>query len=193
MPLRLESFGTAPPDAAPADPADEDARLAAYEAGYTAGWEDAGAARQDDRSQAEDAVIRNLQTLGFTLQQAQRHVLLSLRPLLEAVAEQIVPALSREGIGAVVRDALLPLAEDMAKAPVLLRLNPASRATVEAMLPTAADMTVTVVEDATLTPGQVVLAVGSGGARVDLDAAGAAITAAIRDFYTLLPSERPHG
>lgn len=194
MPLRLERFGTDAADIpVPADAGDEDARLAAYEQGYTAGWEDAGAARQDERSQTEDAVARSLQTLSFTLAEARTQVLLSLRPLLDAIVAQLLPVLAQAAIGPVVRDALMPLAEEMADTPATLHLNPASRAAVEALLPPPSALPVTVLEDPALTPGQVVLSFGAAGARVDLDAASAAIDKAIRDYFDLLPSERHHG
>lgn len=193
MPLRLERFGADPVDLPAPDTADEEARLAAYEQGYKAGWEDAGAARQDDRSQTEDAVARNLQTLTFTLAEARTHVLLSLRPLLDAVSAQLLPEVAQAAIAPLVRDTLMPLAEELADTPAALRVHPAARAAVEAMLPPPSKLPVAVVEDPALTRGQVVISIGAAGARVDLDPACAAIAAAIRDFYELLPSERHHG
>ena len=62
--LKLEIFETAEPAAKEANPADgsalEDARLAAYEQGYSAGWEDASAAQSSEQSRIRSDLARNI-------------------------------------------------------------------------------------------------------------------------------------
>ena len=58
----------------------EDLRILAYEQGYTAGWDDAAAAQTDDQSRIKADFARNLQSLGFTFQEARMHVLRAIHP-----------------------------------------------------------------------------------------------------------------
>lgn len=196
MPLRLETFAAV--DDAVALPtelpeAGEDARLSAYDDGYAAGWEDALAARDDDAARLRDAAGQNLQTLGFSYHEARMHVLQSLRPLLEAMVARLLPRLATEAIGPMVADVVMTLAAESADQPITLRLHPATRSVVEGFLTPPPSLPLTVTEDASLTPGQVVLQAGPSGARVDLDGAIAEIAAALAAFYDLLPAERRYG
>lgn len=193
--LRLESFATANAVIASEDilAPDTEARLATYEEGYAAGWEDAAAARREEDALTEQEIARTLATMGFTLQEARQQVILSLRPLIEAVVTQILPVAARESLPHLVLDALIPLAEERASIPLQLRLNPASRGAIEKHLLRAAAPDFTIAEDASLSPGQVVVTAGDAGARIDLDAVAGDIETALRDFHEILSTERSHG
>lgn len=193
--LRLESFATANAVIASEDilAPDTEARLATYEEGYAAGWEDAAAARREEDALTEQEIARTLATMGFTLQEARQQVILSLRPLIEAVVTQILPVAARESLPHLVLDALIPLAEERASIPLQLRLNPASRGVIEKHLLRAAAPDFTIAEDASLSPGQVVVTAGDAGARIDLDAVARDIETALRDFHEILSTERSHG
>lgn len=196
MPLRLETFGAdhdaaGPPAALPE--AGEEARLSAYDDGYTAGWEDALAARDDDAARLCNAVGQNLQALGFSYHEARMHILQSLRPLLEAMVSRLLPRLAAEAIGPTVADVVMALAAESADQPIILRLHPATRSAVEGFLTPPSSLPLTLTEDANQAPGQVVVQAGPSGAQVDLDGAIAEIAAALAAFYDLLPAERRYG
>ena len=53
----------------------EDAKLASFESGYSAGWEDAAAAQADDQTRVSADLARSLQSLTFTYHEARNHVL----------------------------------------------------------------------------------------------------------------------
>ena len=86
----------------------EEARLASYEQGYTAGWEDAVAAQKDERSQMATELAHNLQLLNFTYHEARSHLLKGIEPLLLALVTQVLPETVRAGIGLIVKKILLP-------------------------------------------------------------------------------------
>jgi len=171
----------------------EEARLAAYEQGYTAGWEDASAAQSDDQSRMSGEVGRNLQVLGFTYHEARIHVLRGLAPLLQGIVTRLLPEMAREALAPLVLETLMPLAESMAEAPVTLVMSPASRASVEALLEKATGLPLTLTEEPSLGDGQVYLRLGDTETRVDLDRAIAAITAALRGFFDLTDKDRKYG
>ena len=188
--LRLEVFESefrgALPDTVVLDTmALEEAKLGSYDAGYSAGWEDATAAQTDGQSQIKADLARNLQSLGFTYQEARMHVLRSIEPLLQEMVARLLPELARETLAPIVLEVLMPMAEKLADAPVTLVLNPAARAAVEALLEQATGMPLTVIEEPSLGEGQVYLRMGGAEISVDLDRATAEITAAVRGFFDL--------
>jgi flagellar biosynthesis/type III secretory pathway protein FliH len=171
----------------------EEARLAAYEQGYTAGWDDATAAASDDQSRMRTELGRNMQALSFTFHEARTHVLRALAPLLEEMTGRLLPELAREALAPLVLEALMPLAEKLSEAPVTIVLNPAARPAVEALLEQATALPFTLLDEPSLGEGQVYLRLGDTETRLDLDRATAEITAAVRGFFELTQQERKHG
>ncbi|WP_149588370.1 flagellar biosynthesis protein [Tabrizicola flagellatus] len=188
--LRLEVFDTASTDDGSNRPlveatAVEEAKVAGFEQGYTAGWDDAVAAQQGDQTRIRADLARNLQSLAFTFQDARAHVLNSIRPLMLEMTNRLLPAIAREALAPTVLEALTPLAEEMVDAPVTLVLNPAVRGQVEGLLAEATGLPIVVEEEPSLPEGQVYLRLGTAEASVDLSQVTADIAAAVRAFFTL--------
>lgn len=176
------------------DEALEDARLAAYEQGFTAGWEDAVAAQDAEVSRLRAGLGRSLEDLSFTYHEAHGHVLRALEPLLLDMVGKVLPQVARETIGQVALDHLRPLARSLAGAPIRVVASPANRAQVERIFITGADFPLVFEEEPSLGEGQVHLRLGEAETRVDLDAAIAAIAAAVSDFFHLEKhEEQRHG
>lgn len=171
----------------------EDIRMQAYEQGYTAGWDDAASAQSEDQSRIQADFARNLQSLGFTFHEARMHVLRAVQPLLNEIVTCLLPEMAREALASVALEILMPLADEMADAPVTLVLNPASRPAVEALLEKATGLQLTVIEEPTLGEGQVYLRLGDVETRVDLDRATADIATAVRDFFDLTEKDQRYG
>lgn len=197
MPLRLEVFDSGAPQGGGTVITDlgamEEARLAAYEQGYTAGWDDAAAAEAEDQSRLRSDLARNLQALGFTFEEARAHVLQSLEPLLIEMTTRLLPALAREALASIVAETLLPLARAATDTPVTLVMNPAARPAVEPLLADVTSLPITIVEEPTLSEGQVYLRLGDAETQVNLDRATETIAAALRGFLDLSRQENPHG
>lgn len=173
--------------------ASEEERLAAYEQGYTAGWDDASAAQADEQAQISTSLAHNLQSIGFTFHEARMHVLGSLEPLLTGLAAHLLPALARASLGAVVAEVLTPIAEGLAETPIEIVMSPSSRPGIEAVLERTTNLPVTLTEEPTLSEGQVYLRCGQTETRIDLDAAIAEITASLDDFFKLSKMEQNYG
>lgn len=171
----------------------EDEKLASYEQGYKNGWDDATAALVDEQSRIKADLARNLQTLSFTYHEARTHILKAVQPLLMQVVTQLLPEVARESLGPSVLEALMPLADKLAEAPVTLVINPAARAAVESVLTRATGLPVTVQEEPTLGEGQAFLRLDQVEAEVDLDQATADIAAAVRGFFDTPVKDRPNG
>lgn len=171
----------------------EEARLAAFEQGYTAGWDDAGAARSADQARMQADLARNIQSLSFTYHEARNHVLRAIEPLLIAMVDRLLPGVARAALAPIVRETLLPMAAAMAEEPMVLVLNPAAREAVEQILAQTTGLPLRIVDEPSLSEGQVYLRLGETETRIDTDRALAEISAAIRDFFTLLKDHAPDG
>lgn len=201
--LKLENFdeGEVASAVSPGD-AMEEARLQAYESGYSAGWEDAVAAQADDQSRIGADLARHLQSLGFTYQEARMHVLRALEPLLLHMVGHLLPRIARDAMAPVLAEVMMPLAATLADAPVSLVLNPAARAAVEPHLTAITGLPLGIVEEPTLGEGQAYLRLGQSEIRVDLDRAADRIARTVQGFLDLSrapdaarlhPQERDHG
>ncbi len=188
--LRLEVFDTvtagdgAPQPLIEASALDE-AKVASFEQGYSAGWEDAAAAQDGDQSRIRADLARNLQSLAFTFQDARTHVLQAIRPLILEMTGRLLPEVAREALAPAVLEALMPLADDLADAPLRLVLNPAVRESVESLVAQATGLPLEIEEEPSLGEGQVYIRLGPAETKVDLTQVTDDITAAVRGFFNL--------
>lgn len=193
--VKLELFET--DEAGPCTPETvqdqiEEDRLAAYEAGYTAGWEDAATAAADDAARLGVDLARHLQSMNFTFQEARIHVLRSVEPLLVQMADRLLPVIAREVLAPVIVENLLPLAEHLADRPVTLLVHPAARAAVEGRLGGIGGLPLTIVDEPSLSEGQAYLRLGGAEAvLVDMDRAAQHIADTLRGFFELSPVQLP--
>lgn len=188
--LRLEVFDVAPASDGSLQPlveatVVEEAKVASFEQGYTAGWEDAVAAQQGDQSRIRADLARNLQSLAFTFQDARSHVLQSVRPLILEMVERLLPEVAREALAPTVVEVLTPMAEELADAPLTLVLNPAVRGEVEDLVARATGLPMVIEEEPSLPEGQVYIRFGPTETKVDLSQVTADIAAAVRAFFNL--------
>ncbi len=188
--LRLEVFDTvtagdgAPQPLVEASALDE-AKVTSFEQGYSAGWEDAAAAQSGDQSRIRADLARNLQSLAFTFQDARTHVLQAIRPLILEMTSRLLPEVAREALAPAVLEALMPLADELADAPLTLVLNPAVRDSVESLVAQATGLPVEIEEEPSLGEGQVYIRLGPAETKVDLTQVTDDITAAVRGFFNL--------
>jgi flagellar biosynthesis/type III secretory pathway protein FliH len=188
--LRLEIFDTAPAVDGTFQPlveatAVEEAKVASFEQGYSAGWDDAVAAQQGDQGRIRADLARNLQSLSFTFQDARSHVLQSIRPLILEMVNRLLPEVAREALAPTVLEAVMPLAEELADAPLTLILNPAIRTQVEELLMQATGLPMAIEEEQTMPDGQVYIRFGTSETKVDLAQVTAVIGIAVRAFFNL--------
>ncbi|MFN5998908.1 MAG: flagellar biosynthesis protein [Paracoccaceae bacterium] len=188
--LRLEVFDTVSAADGSLQPlveatAVEEAKVASFEQGYSAGWDDAVSAQQGDQTRIRADLARNLQSLAFTFQDARSHVLQAIRPLILEMVDRLLPEVAREALAPTVLEALSPLADDLADAPLTLVLNPAVRGQVEDLVAQATGLPMVIEEEPSLPEGQVYIRFGPTETKVDLTQVTADIAIAVRAFFNL--------
>lgn len=177
--LPMADAGTSPIPAGDA----EEARLAAYEQGYTAGWDDAVAAQDAETTRLRTELGRNLKAMAATFDEARSHVLRALEPLLRDMVSKVLPAVARQSLGAMVVEQLLPAARQMSETPAEVVAHPANRAAIERLVAEAGGMALTFREEPSLGEGQAYLRIGETELHVDLDATITAIGSAVAAFF----------
>ncbi len=168
----------------------EETRLAAFEKGYTAGWDDAAASQENEAARQRAELARNLQDLSFTYHEARTHILRAMEPLLRDMVTKVLPVIARQTIGEVALEALRPLAEEISASEVTVVVNAETRPTVESLLRATDTIPIRFEEEPSLGPGQVYLRMGDTESRVDLDGVIAAIGAAITAFFDSQKEEK---
>lgn len=195
--IQLEAFDAAEapkPQQVEMDRGDfEEARLAAFEKGYTAGWDDAIAAQETEGTRLRSDIAQNLQELSFTYHEARQHVLAALQPLLYDIAAKFLPVLARETLAQMVAEQLSPIAESLTSAPISVVANPASLPQIEEVLAGQSSLPLVFVGEPSLGEGQVYLKFAETETRVDLDGVIALITEAIRTYFNTNQQEPAHG
>lgn len=196
--LRLEVFDTAIASDGTPQPlveasALEEAKIAAFEQGYSAGWEDAAQAQEGDQSRIRADLARNLQTLSFTFQDARSHVLQAMRPLIVEMTGRLLPEIAREALAPTVLEALMPMADALSNAPVVLVLNPSVRDSVSDLVAQATGLPLVIEEEPSLGEGQVYLRMGTTETKVDLTQVTRDIAAAVRAYFNVTSEEIANG
>ncbi len=148
----------------------EEQRLASFESGYTAGWEDAVAAKDKESSRISAELASSLEDLNFTYPEAQNQLLESLDPMFKVLTSAILPDAMAASFGHHIVDQLSEMAKGRTDQPMQIMVSPGEGAPVRKLLPENFAVPVTVKEDSTLSAGQAYLRVGASECEINCDA-----------------------
>ncbi|EEX09225.1 putative ABC transporter ATP-binding protein, flagellar [Ruegeria lacuscaerulensis ITI-1157] len=175
------------------DEALEEERLAAFERGYGAGWEDALRAQNEGRAALTEELRTALANISFTYHEALTRMNLSLEPMFESLVRIVLPKAIEQGFAARVVEQLCQMAEGQVAQPVQLVIPPGTAEQVSELLPDDVSPRPKVIEDPGLQPGQARLQVGTARAEVDcaalLETIGAAFDAYVFEARKALSNE----
>lgn len=129
-------------------------RLASFEEGYKAGWDDAIKAQGADKAAISGDFAQNLQDLSFTYHEAVAHVVKSTAPLLREMVGVILPALAEETLGLQISDLLQQRLRGAAQPGVEIRVAPENVERVRALLIHPPDFPARILPQEGLGPGQ---------------------------------------
>ncbi|MGV6805021.1 MAG: FliH/SctL family protein [Ruegeria sp.] len=145
----------------------EEERLAAFERGYGAGWEDALQAQEAGRANLVEDLRAAFSDLSFTYQEALTRMTLSLEPMFRSLVGVVLPEALGRGHAARLVEQMCEMAQSQIAQPILLAVSPDDVAAVASMLPSDLSPRPRVVEDPGLHPGQARAQVGIARAEVD--------------------------
>lgn len=132
-------------------------RSAAYEAGYSSGWEDAGKASAEQKSRIDAEFERCVQELGFTFHEAVAQLRGEMATLVLAVTEQFFPEILPDLMRATMRDEILKIAEEALHPAVELVASPDTVEIFDEILPAKCQIEIRVLAEPSLGPNQAFL------------------------------------
>lgn len=145
----------------------EEQRLAAFEQGYGAGWEDALRAQEQTRDQVSAGLARSLEDMSFTYHEAMTRMSMSLEPMFEALVHVVLPDALDKGFAIRLADQLSELARDQIGQPMQILVPEGQADKVGRLLPPELSPPPKVIEDPSLEPGQARLQAGMCRQEVD--------------------------
>ncbi|WP_170425865.1 ABC transporter ATP-binding protein [Ruegeria arenilitoris] len=160
----------------------EEQRLASFEQGYSAGWEDATQAQEGSRGQISADLAKSLEDMSFTYHEAVHRMAQSLEPMFQSLTKVVLPETLDLGFAARLVEQLTDMARTQIGQPMQVFVPEGCAAEVEGMIPEAISAPVQVVEDPSLDPGQARLKVGISQREVDCSGLLAAVDQAFQAY-----------
>lgn len=166
----------------------EEHRLAAFEQGYSAGWEDAVKAQEQSRGQISTELARSLEDMSFTYHEATNRMALSLEAMFQSLVNVVLPEALDRGFATRLAEQLTDMAREQIGQPVQILVPKGCAADVDALLPQKLSLPTRVIEDPSLEPGRAQLQVGTSQREVDCSGLLAAVAEAF-DAYVFEAKE----
>ncbi|WP_170411586.1 ABC transporter ATP-binding protein [Ruegeria atlantica] len=160
----------------------EEQRLASFEQGYSAGWEDAVQAQEQSRGQVSAELAKSLEDMSFTYHEAITRMSVSLEPMFQSLIQVVLPETLDRGFAVRIVEQLTDMARAQIGQPMQVFV-PTGRATeVEDLIPTELSSPVQVIEDSSLEAGQARLKVGISQREVDCSGLLASVDQAFQAY-----------
>lgn len=171
----------------------EDQKLAAFEAGFQAGWDDAVTAQSQTNSVISTELAKNLQDVSFNYHEARAALIKSLKPLFTDISNTLLPGLARQSLGPHIVEQLADMARDQVDQVIEVTIAPLNVGPIEAILNQALPEPFVLLGDETLGVGQVFLRIGSQEREIDLDQIVISVGEAMETFFQHAQEDVTHG
>ena len=175
----------------------EGARSVAWEEGFSAGWAECDAAQQQEMQRISEALSRQLSSLTQMQNALRLQLLDEVEPVVLALVGCALPAIARESLSGLLKEALWPLIEQAVPRAVAVHCAPHCRILCEAAMAAlkrdAPHLALTLVEDASLTEQELKLVAVGGETRVDYQNVLARAEHLVRTHFDLAREEVQNG
>ncbi|TQS71563.1 hypothetical protein ERN12_11090 [Rhodobacteraceae bacterium] len=192
----LESFDR------PAPPSDqinlneaelEEMKIAAYERGYAAGWQEASASQAAEEARQQADLLQNLQGLAFGFHEARQHVLQALAPVLRDMTAKILPRIATDTLAPLIAQEVAALAATADPPPITVLTHSQCQQAVLQLLAKEPGLPLVFKNDQSLSHGQAVLRFGETEIRIDPDEAIRRIEAVLAGYFNTKSQETADG
>lgn len=162
----------------------EEERLEAFEKGYQAGWDDSAAAGHSETDDATRRISQRLNDLSFTYHEAYAGALKALGPVIRQLVDAVLPKMARRMIGPQIHALLQDLLAEHGRQPVILKCASEDRPALETIRADASALPLQIIEDPSLTPGQVEIRFGEATeCELDLNEVISGVSGALDAFF----------
>lgn len=170
----LEDFGDGSavdvPDPGLSEEAVEEQRLVSFEKGYSAGWEDAVNAKDQEATRISATLASSLEDLNFTYHEAQTQLIESLDPMFKVLTSAVLPDAMAATFGHHIVDQLTEMARSQTDQAMRIVVAPGESGAVRALVAENVSVPVKVQEDENLSAGQAYLRVGDAEREINSSA-----------------------
>lgn len=170
----------------------EEQRLAAFEKGYTEGWDDAVAADAQHRTRLSEALSHNLKAATFTHQEAYRQMQVALVPVFDAISEQLLPTVIESGMPLRLAPILQEMAARAVSGPIVVTTPIGTASGVAPLLPNSLPIEVLVRESSALSEGQAQIHLDDSATEIDLTDLAEEMRAAFAAYSYAITQEQTH-
>jgi flagellar assembly protein FliH len=170
----------------------EEARLEAFELGYSAGWEDSATARSEAHTHLSDELCEQLRSLSFTYHEALGQMTKNLRPALNLLFKNILPKTMSVTLGPRLAEEFTNIGQKSAATPVVISVPKGAGASVLALLSRDHQMPVNVQEDENLSLGEARLGIDDTVYGLDGNEVLETIEETLAAYLDLTEMEPPH-
>lgn len=161
----------------------EDHRLAAFEKGYAAGWEDALIAQGKDQAGVSAALSQSLEDFSFTYHEAKDQLMASLEPLFSTLVTSVLPQTLMEVLGHRIVEQIMDLSRDQLEQSAVITVAAGESAGLAALIPRDPAMPVTVKDDPTLGPGMALVKLGGQEREIDCTTFTETLQGTVKAFF----------
>lgn len=170
----------------------ENIRLAAFDNGYRAGWDDAASAHEAEQRHIASDLAQNLRDLSFTYNEAALHAVRALAPLMATIVGKVLPATARTSMAPFLKDLIELRARTMVSGPLTIVVSPEDKDRLTPLLDQDFGFPVTLETDPGFISGQADLRFGSEETALDLGRTADEITAAIAGLIDTMEEDAQH-
>ncbi len=193
----LEDFSRADPANEPlqlmSDDSLEDLRLASFEQGFTAGWDDAIRSQSENQTRITDALGSTLEDLCFTYQEALVQMTAAVEPVFRSLVETVLPEALMQSIGEQIVQQCCEMAHGQITQPVSLLVPFGAEMAIRPALDRNLSMEVKIVESDEMGPGQVCLRLGNREREIDCSQLLNNLREALDAFFHTTEKAKRHG
>ncbi|WP_300033258.1 ABC transporter ATP-binding protein [uncultured Roseobacter sp.] len=192
---RYKNFGGSrnkePEKAADSQEKVEEEKLASFEAGYQAGWDDSAKAQSDAKDKISSDFAQNLQEMSFSYHEALSKLTLSLKPVMKEIVDRLLPEIMARSLAGHILEQVDALLKSGMSQPVEIVVAPQNVELVESIGAGNIKEPFSVTGDASAGEGQAFVRMGSEEREVDIDGVLAGVSQAVDAFFHEAQKEQP--
>lgn len=166
-----------------------EAKLASFESGYKAGWDDAIKATEDENNRLSGDLVQRFEDLSFTYHEAHAKLSTAMKPLLARFVTKLLPDVMHRALHAQLIDQIGTLIEAQSENAIEVAVAPAQQEVIETLLADHVSIPFIVKAETALTEGQIYLRVNQTEREINLDEVLAGISDAVDAFLHDLEAE----
>lgn len=162
----------------------EEERLMSFDKGYQAGWDDAVKSQVEDGRRITADLAQNLQDLNFTREEIHAAIMEGLQPVLQQITGAALPEMCRLTLVPRISEILGNWLEQEGHQPVSIAVGPEDAPLLDMLITQHPDLDCKMVEDNTLSSGQIYLRIANAERALDMHDVLQRIEQAVTAFFS---------